>query len=196
MDPLIQSTLQLVVLFLVIFEPFVSMAVFVAATQNLGRAQRNRAATMAVVVAGAVSLAVLLFGQGLFAVLDTDLDDFRVAGGIILVLLGLKMVWGQNVVEENPLTSNSARAVAAIIGSPLLTGPAAITSIMIAVNDYGRLVTGLAVAIVLGITALMLFLADFINKFLGYTSLQVISTILGLITISWGVKFIRIGLGF
>jgi len=93
------------------------------------------------------------------------------------------------------IKKNSARAVAAIIGTPLLTGPAAITTIMISVNDFGMLITGLAVAIVLAISALMFYQANLVHRILGQATLQVISTILGMITIAWGVKFIRIGLG-
>ena len=117
------------------------------------------------------------------------------AGGIILGLLGIKMVWGQSLADTDSLKKGTGRAIAAIIGTPLLTGPAAITSIMIAVNDYGPLIPGIAVAIVLGISAVMFYHANLIQKALGKTTLQVVSTLLGLITIAWGVKFIRMGLG-
>ncbi|MBS3110661.1 MarC family protein [Candidatus Woesearchaeota archaeon] len=195
MDPATEAVVQLVLLFFVIFDPFVSLAVFVIATQGMDRGERNRTAIFAVAVAGILSLAVLLFGQGLLTVLSTTLEDFRVAGGIILGLLGIRMVWGQSLATSGIIKKNSARAVAAIIGTPLLTGPAAITTIMISVNDFGMLITGLAVAIVLAISALMFYQANLVHRILGQATLQVISTILGMITIAWGVKFIRIGLG-
>ncbi len=195
MEPAFQAIIQLIVLFLVIFDPFVSLAVFAIATQNMGKKERNRTAALAVVVAGSISLAVLFFGNSLLTILSTSLADFRVAGGIILGLLGIKMAWGQQLASTDAIKNNSGRAIAAIIGTPLLTGPAAITSIMISTNDYGMAITGFAVAFVLGVSALMFYQATLIHKALGPTTLQVISTILGLITISWGVKFIRIGLG-
>ena len=195
MDPATEAVVQLVLLFFVIFDPFVSLAVFVIATQGMDRGERNRTAIFTVAVAGILSLAVLLFGQGLLTALSTTLEDFRVAGGIILGLLGIRMVWGQSLATSGIIKKNSARAVAAIIGTPLLTGPAAITTIMISVNDFGMLITGLAVAIVLAISALMFYQANLVHRILGQATLQVISTILGMITIAWGVKFIRIGLG-
>ncbi|HIH05606.1 TPA: MarC family protein [Candidatus Woesearchaeota archaeon] len=195
MDPATEAVVQLVLLFFVIFDPFVSLAVFVIATQGMDRGERNRTAIFTVAVAGILSLAVLLFGQGLLTALSTTLEDFRVAGGIILGLLGIRMVWGQSLATPGIIKKNSARAVAAIIGTPLLTGPAAITTIMISVNDFGMLITGLAVAIVLAISALMFYQANLVHRILGQATLQVISTILGMITIAWGVKFIRIGLG-
>jgi len=195
MDPALQSTIQLFVLFFVIFDPFVSLAVFVIATQSMEKKERNKIATLAVLVAALISLAVLLLGPYLLAFLSTSLDDFRVAGGIILGLLGIKMVWGQQLGSGEAIKNNSSKAVAAIIGTPLLTGPAAITSIMIGVNDYGHVATGAAVSFVLGVSAIMFYQATRIQKALGNTTLQVVSTILGLITIAWGVKFIRVGLG-
>jgi multiple antibiotic resistance protein len=193
MDPAFQLIIQLVVLFFVIFDPFVSLAVFVVATGKMEKRERNKTAALAVFVAGAISAVVLFFGPSVLTFLSTTLDDFRVAGGIILGLLGIKMVWGHS--NGDAIKDNSAKAVAAIIGTPLLTGPAAITAIMISVNDYGHAVTGAAVALVLGITAIMLYQASAIHRALGQTTLQVMSTILGLITIAWGVKFIRVGLG-
>ena len=195
MNPAIEVTIQLVVLFFVIFDPFVSLAVFTTATQKMDRKERKKTAFLAVAVAGIISLAVLLLGQNLFTLLSTGIEDFRVAGGIILGLLGIKMVWGQSLADTDSLKKGTGRAIAAIIGTPLLTGPAAITSIMIAATDYGRLIPGLAVAIVLGISAVMFYHANLIQKALGKTTLQVVSTLLGLITIAWGVKFIRMGLG-
>src|SRR3989338_996534 len=109
MDPATEAVVQLVLLFFVIFDPFVSLAVFVIATQGMDRGERNRTAIFTV--------AVLLFGQGLLTALSTTLEDFRVAGGIILGLLGIRMVWGQSLATPGIIKKNSARAVAAIIRS-------------------------------------------------------------------------------
>ncbi|MBI2134371.1 MarC family protein [Candidatus Woesearchaeota archaeon] len=195
MDPILQAIIQLVILFFVIFDPFVSLAVFVIATKNMGNKERNLVAALAVIVAAIISLVVLALGNSFLMLLSTSLEDFRVAGGIILGLLGIKMVWGQSLVNDATIKGSSGRAIAAIIATPLLTGPAAITAIIISVNDHGHAITGAAVGFVLGISALMFYQATNIQKALGNTTLQVISTILGLITIAWGVKFIRLGLG-
>jgi multiple antibiotic resistance protein len=142
MDPTLEAIIQLIILFFVIFDPFVSLAVFVIATQKISKEERNKTATLAVAVAFVLSFLVLFFGQNVLSWLSTTLDDFRVAGGIILALLGIKMATGHSLVESGKLEQGSARAVAAIIGTPLLTGPAAITTIIIATNDYGRMITG------------------------------------------------------
>lgn len=186
---------QLVVLFFVIFDPFMSFAVFSALTLHLSRRERRRAALLGVLVAAAISYAVLVFGQNLLTLLNTKIDDLKVGGGIILGLLGIKMALGQPISEGGEQNDRSARAIAAIIGSPLLTGPAAITAIIITAHDYGKAPTAVAIGIVLAFTALLLAQATVVNRIVGKTPIQVMSTILGLITVSWAVSFIRQGLG-
>lgn len=185
--------LQLVVLFFVIFDPFASLMVFIVASANMDKKERRITASLAVLVAAILSFLVLLFGQNLLNLFSTNIDEFRIAGGIILGILGVKMTLGLPLTHMDEVKNSSGRAIASIIGTPLLTGPAAITAIIITVNDYGKFVTGIAIAIVLGLSALIFCLAHIINK-LGKTTIQVTSTILGLITLAWGVKMITNGL--
>lgn len=190
-----EHLLQLIILFTVIFDPFVSLAVFCSLTSSMKRGERNRTAALATTVAAIVSFVVLVFGEGLLQLFSTNINDFRVSGGIILGILGIKMALGRSLVKPESMGDRSGQAIATIIGTPLLTGPAAITAIIVSVNDYGRLVTGIALFIVLTITAIMLFSATATQRLIGPTAIKVVSTVLGLITISWAVKFIREGLG-
>jgi multiple antibiotic resistance protein len=191
----IQTLIQLIILFVVIFDPFVSFAVFIVATKRMKERERIKTANLAILVAGILSYLVMIFGQYLMTLFNTTLNDFRVAGGIVLGILGVKMALGHSITNLEKNKNNSAVAIAAIIGTPLLTGPAAITSIIISVTDYGFFVVWLAVSIVLALTGLMLYKSQFLCRYMSKTSIQVISTILGLITLSWGIKFIRVGLG-
>lgn len=191
---MLETLLQLIVLFFVIFDPLASLVVFVVASAHMKKKERNTTAGIAVLVAAALSFLVLVFGQHLLNLFSASLDEFRVAGGIILGILGVKMSLGLPLTDVHKLKNNSARAIAALIATPLLTGPAAITAIILSVADYGRILTGIAVVIVLGLTAVIFYQAQKIHKFLGKTTIQVMSTILGLITLAWGVKFIVIGI--
>ena len=190
------SLLQLIVLFFVIFDPPMSFTVFLLATKNRSVAERRKIAGLAVLVATVISFAVLFLGEKLLVLFNTNITDFKVAGGIILALLGINMVLGKSVVDEEKLKNNTGRAIAALIGTPLLTGPAAITSIILSVSDYGMLLTAFAISLVLLIAALFLYNASFLQKYLGMTFIQVLSTILGLVMLAWGINFVRAGLGF
>jgi multiple antibiotic resistance protein len=184
---------QLIVLFAVIFDPPASFAVFYAATKDMEKKERQKIANLAIFVAGMLSFVVIIFGEHLLDLFSTNIDEFRIAGGIVLGILGVKMALGYPL-HEGDKKENSARAIAAIIGTPLLTGPAAITAMLISIVDSGRLKTALAVCIVLVITAILFFQADRFGKVMGKTSTQVMTTILGLITLAWSVKFITEGI--
>ena len=194
-DAMLENLLQLIILFLVIFDPFASFAVFYVATSNMDKRERNKTAAWALLVAGVLSYGVLFFGQNLLNLFSTTIEDFKVAGGIILVLLGINMALGYSLTNIDKIKNNSAIAIAAIIGTPMLTGPAAITSIIVSVKDYGIIISGAAVTIVLAFTGILFYSNSRLSKFMGRTAIQVMSTILGLVTVAWGVKFVRAGLG-
>lgn len=191
---MVSPFLQLLILFFVIFDPLASFVIFTVATSSMQEKERRRTATIAVVVAAAISFLVLLFGQGLLELFNMDIKEFQVAGGIVLGILGLKMVLGYSLVDIERVKGDSTWAVASIIGTPLLTGPAAITSIIVSASNYGKMVTGLAIGMVLSGTAILFYNTKQTDRILGRTTIQVTSTILGLITLAWGVKYILQGI--
>jgi multiple antibiotic resistance protein len=119
----------------------------------------------------------------------------RVAGGVILGILGIKMALGHSLTDTEKIRGNS-KALASIIASPLMTGPAAITTIIITAHDYGMLLTGIPMSVVLLLSLAILYASSWVVKRIGETSIQVMSTMMGLITIAWAVMFIKTGLGF
>ncbi len=185
---------QLVVLFFVIIDPITSFAVFFVLTGDKTDAERMRAATLALAVAAALAFIVLLLGSLLLRVFSTTIEDLRVAGGIILLILGVQMALGMSFPGGDPAGNHrSVQAIASIIATPFLSGPATITAIIISENDFGLLATGVAVGIVLGITAGLFLLGTRLNRFIPRTPVQIMSTVLGIITIAWGVNYIRTG---
>lgn len=185
--------LQLVILFIVIFDPLSSLVVFLTASKKAKKKERKKMAMLAIIVATTLSFLVILLGNNLLSIFNTTLSEFKIAGGIVLGILGIHMALGTGATDEIS-KKNHGKAVAAIIGTPLLTGPATITAILISINEYGRIVTLIAVSIVLVITALLFFLGNFVEKYINNTVVQALSTILGLVTIAWGVKFITEGI--
>ncbi|MCX7732360.1 MAG: MarC family protein [candidate division WOR-3 bacterium] len=192
---MLYTLLQLIILFFVIFDPLLSFVVFFGATADMSPQEKRKTAVLAVSVALGISLLCLIFGAGLLKLFNTNINDFKIAGGIILGILGIQMSLGQAGSERVMGTKKSAKAIASLIATPLLTGPASITAIIISVHDYGRLLTAIAILIVLLITLTIFLQAPRITRFTGETALQVVSTLMGLITLSWGIMFVKEGLG-
>ena len=87
-----QTLIQLVILFFVIFDPLASFVVFLSVTSKMEIHEKRSTAILAVVVAAVLSYAVLIMGTNMLSLFNTNLNDFKVAGGIILIVLGIKMV--------------------------------------------------------------------------------------------------------
>ena len=187
---------QLIVLFVVIIDPMASFAVFSVATDPMKDDERRRTALLAILVAALLSGLVLVLGERLLDLFNTDMANFKVAGGIILLIFGIQMSLGMSLFQVEEKKGSSTAAIASLIATPLLTGPATISTIIIAEHDYGMACTGVAIAIVLAFSAVLLLLSSKIAHKIGKTPIQVMSTIMGLITLAWGVMFIRDGLGF
>lgn len=192
--PSVNDILTLTVLFFVIFDPFASFAVFTAATERMAFRQRRNTALLAVLVASIISYSVLFFGDSILRLFGAGIHDFKIAAGVILCILGIKMSLGESIAGGLDDEKASSQAIAALIGTPLLTGPAAITTIIVVVDDYGVAGPALAVTSVLAFTAALFLASTLLSRFINTTLIRVLSTILGLITITWGVKFIRAGL--
>jgi multiple antibiotic resistance protein len=186
---------QLVVLFFVIIDPLTSFSVFFVLTKDKTDAERMRAATLALVVAATLAFIVLLLGTLLLSVFSTTIEDLRVAGGIILLILGIQMALGMSFPGgEVAGNHRSVQAIASIIATPFLSGPATITAIIISESDFGLPATGIAVTIVLAFTTVLFLLGTRLNRFIPKTPVQIMATVLGIITIAWGVNYIRTGI--
>jgi multiple antibiotic resistance protein len=191
-----ENLIQLIILFVVIIDPMASFAVFAVATDPMKDQERRRTAFLAIAVAAIISGLVLFLGETLLDLFNTDIQNFKVAGGIILLIFGIQMSLGMSLFNVEEKEGNSTAAIASIIATPLLTGPATISTIIITSHDYGILSTGTAIAIVLAFSAALLLLSARISHKIGKMPIQVMSTIMGLITLAWGIMFIREGLGF
>lgn len=190
-----EHLLSLIILFFVVIDPFMSMGIFFAATSDFKNSKRKKSALIAISVAIGLSLLFLFFGTGVLNVLQIKFNNFQIAGGIVLGLLGIQMSIGQVRESSQKFSHKNARAIAAVIGTPLLTGPATITTIIVSTAQYGILITGLAMLIIFALTYLLLLFSDKITNHLGPNITQVITTLLGIVTLSYGVTYIVAGLG-
>lgn len=192
---MISKLISLVVLFFVIIDPLTSFVVFFVSTKGFNNKAKIKIATLSVLLAAFISYLVLFFGQSLLKLFSTDINSFKIAGGIILVILGINMSLGKSFNDLEKMEGDSVHAVASIIATPLISGPATITAIIISASDYGRFLTGIAIGIILAIIAILFYFSikfhDVTSK--AKTTMQVVTTIMGLITLAWGVNFILTG---
>lgn len=177
------------VILLIILDPFLGMVTFLSLTRKMPERERMEQAFLAVLVAFVLLIIFLFGGQALFSLLGISFSSFMVAGGVILLLLGIEDILGLQFSQREADT----KVIAVVIGTPLLCGPGAITSIIVLAGRYGYLVPFLALVSVLAVTWALLLFAPRIAALLGERIVEVFSRVLGLLLSAIAVEFVKEG---
>ena len=192
------------VVFGVIFDPIGTAVIFAALTHDWNHHEQRSAALRGVWVAAILLLVFAVAGAPLLQALGISLAAFHIAGGILLFLLAIDMMFARpsGFQAPTPPERDEVRRrddVAVFpLAFPLLAGPGALTSTVLLV---GRAATPLSAAVVitalaavLGGTLAALLYASRLSRFLGITGANVISRVLGLILAALAAQFVLDGL--
>jgi multiple antibiotic resistance protein len=189
---------DIVTLFVVI-NPIGAVPLFVAVAGRESTAARRRIAGQAIVIAAAILLAFIAIGQIVLEALGIDLASFRVAGGLVLVVIALRMVLEE--ARINPADSSPAHRNIAVfpLAMPFIAGPASIMAVVLLTDNnvytvWQQAETAALMLVVLAFTYVCLIGADVVQRLLGPTGANVVSRIMGLILAALAVQSILSGL--
>jgi len=175
---------------LIIIDPFVSAVFFLSQFKHSTKEERNKAIWTAILVAAALLFLFLFTGLFILNVLNISFNGFKIGGGIILLIMGVTTVLGIEFGGHRDHVSSTA----ILIGTPLLSGPGALTTIIILSKDYGLWIPAIAAALVLTLSFFILQFADWIEKILGKEIIEIFSKVLGLLLAALAVDFIYSGI--
>ncbi|MEO1403815.1 MAG: MarC family protein [Cyanobacteria bacterium J06635_1] len=196
-----QHFLQDAVTFFVVIDPIGLVPIFIAITQKEPQVSRRRIALLGVGISTVILLAFLVMGQPLLEALEISLPAFRIAGGLLLLIVALQMVLqetGGHSASTDPASSIDIAVFP--LAMPLIAGPGGIMSVVLLTDNlrFGvmdQTLTALALLSVLLMTYIALLCADFIQKGLGRTGVNVITRILGLLLAALAMETILTGIG-
>jgi len=186
-----QLFLSVLVTLLVIMNPPGAVPIFLGLTGSLTHKQRIVAARRASLVALGVIAAFAVFGQQILTYLHISLPALQGAGGLLLLLVALQLLLGQ----ESGVSSDAGVNVALVpLGTPLLAGPGAIVATMLAVQEAKGLGGFLAVAVGLlgAILIVWLFLrfAGQVHRLLRDSGTMLVTRIAGLLLSAIAVQMV------
>ncbi len=197
--------LQTFVAIFSIVNPLGSVANYATLTQGYTLKEKRRVIKKAVAVALGVLVIFTLLGSLIFDLMSITINGFRVAGGIVLLIISLEMVRGrtpQSKLNDKEKEDALEREQVGVVplGVPLLAGPGAITVVMGFSADSGES-WGLTMVVVLGsativcaISYLILRNSDRLLQRLGRTGTRIMSRIMGLLLAAIAVEFIANGI--
>lgn len=180
------------VLLLVTINPFAAVPVFLSVTASMTAAERNRTALRACLIASVILLILLALGQLFLEKIGVTLPALRVAGALVLLILGIRMVFGE--VPGGSSGSAPAGDVAVFpLAMPMLAGGGSIAAI-VAMTDHTvrsiaeQAVTAVVLLAVMLVIYVVLRFAETIQKWIGDTGTNVMSRIMGLVLAALAVQ--------
>ena len=180
-------------------------AIFAALTTSSDATHRRSMAIRGTLIGAAILLLFALVGEVLLTSFGISLAAFRTAGGILLLLIGIDMVFarssgGTSTTDEEEREAAIKEDISAFpIGMPLVAGPGAMSAtILLMANTEGDLVLKAIVIgsllVILLVTFISMLLAGQLQRVLGVTGMHVIARIFGVLLCALAVQFIFDGI--
>lgn len=188
----------------VVIDPPGCAPIYAGLTKGATRTQARTMALRACVIASVILLVFALFGQQLLGALHIELDSFRIAGGIMLFLIALDMVFEKRTqrreerAEKVAATPEVEDVSVFPMAMPMLAGPGAIAAVMLLQNEaegpQETLVVLAALAVVMVLTLLALIAASPLMKLFGARVEAVITRLLGVLLAALAAQYVIDGL--
>ena len=183
-------------------DPIGNVALFAGLTAGLTRAQRHWTALRGVIYATIILIGAGTVGQVILDAIGIHMHSLKVAGGIILFLFGVQMLFGKMdaKTERSPDPEEGRDLAVFPLAVPSIAGPGAMMAVIVLTdNDVytvpQRLETGVVLLVVLFITYLGLLFSDAILRVIGRQGASVLVRVMGLILCSLAVEIVLTALG-
>ena len=175
------------VTFFTVIDPIGTIPVFIAVTTAVSKEDKAKIALKAALISAGVLLFFIIIGEIILNAIDVPLPTFQIAGGIVLFLFALTMIFGESKPESEVGKIEKSHDLAVFpLAMPSLASPGAIlAAIMLTENSKHTLteqsLTAVMMLLVILIAYIFMRLAGWIFKYIGYGGAAIISRVMGLI---------------
>ena len=175
-------------------DPIGNVAIFAGLTAALTRSERHRTALRAVLYATVILVVAVVAGQIILDAIGIRMHSLKVAGGLILFLFALKMLFGG--LDSKPGSPEAGRDLAVFpLAVPSIAGPGAIMAVIVLTDNDVYTVpeqaeTGVVLVVVLLVTYTFLRFSDFILRVIGQQGAAVLVRVMGIILASLAVEIV------
>jgi multiple antibiotic resistance protein len=187
----------------IIVNPVGGLIPFISLTAGMSAAERREIAKRSVTVACGLAIVFALSGELILRFFGVTVDCLRVAGGILLFIVALDMLHAkvsrESVTAEEIKDATKREDVSVFpIAMPLLTGPGAITTVIVVIRTGQtlelKIIAILAILLTFALAYLIFRFADVINRILGVSGSLVVTRVMGLLLGAIAVNFISVGM--
>jgi multiple antibiotic resistance protein len=174
----------------IVMDPLGNLPFIISLSEGMSRRERRNMIHIAIVTATVVGLVFLFFGRFILKVLDISVGSFAIAGGLILLVLSIKYMTSGQMVE---LIKEEMAAVVPI-GTPLISGPATITTLLLLTTQFSLYIVLISFTINIFLSWIIFLLSSWIFRFMGIGGLKAVSKVFSLLLAAIAVSMIIRGL--
>ena len=188
--------LQSFVLYFVVIDPFGTTPIFMSVTQHQNSKEKMKSAIEGVLTAAIILIFFSIVGNFLLTYLNISLGAFKIAGGIILFIIALEMLFDKRQERKEKNIENISDNVAIFpLAIPLLSGPAAITSVIVIVSEFGdnfvyQLIGVSSLLSVMLITLILFTIVSKSQQFINKKVINVFSRVISIILAGLSIQYI------
>ena len=166
-----------------------SIPIVINLRKKVGHIQSGKAT----IVAGLLMLVFLILGKSLLNLFGIGVEDFAIAGALIIFAIGAEMILGIEIFKPDPEASSTSTSIVPI-AFPLIAGAGTLTTILTLKAEYGQANITIGIILNLVIIYSVLKSTNYLEKKLGQTGLDVLRRIFGIILLSIAIKIFKTNL--
>lgn len=174
-------------------DAFANIPIFLSLTETFSKKQRVNIIKDSVKTATAVAVIFMSISKWVFSLLGVTIPDFQIAGGLLLFVISVRLLLPST--QKNVLTSSHDKDIGIFpLGTPLITGPAVLTTILMMMNSFGIAATLVSLVLNMVIVWFTLVKADVIMGIIGPSGTRAFSKIMYILLAAIAVMMIRHGI--
>lgn len=162
---------------------------FILLTQGLNKEEKTRIIRQSIITAICLAIGFILLGRVIFRILNITIGDFMVAGGILLFCIAIR-----NILSPTKDYSVDSELGVVPLGTPLIVGPAVLTTSLITISIYGLYPTIIALLLNIILAGAIFFFSEGLKKGLGEGGIKALSKIISLLLAAIAVMMVREGI--
>jgi len=185
----LKEILSVTLILFSVIDIFGSIPIVINLRKKVGHIQSGKAT----IVAGVLMVTFLIVGKSILSLFGIDVEDFAIAGALIIFAIGAEMILGIEIFKTDPEASSTSTSIVPI-AFPLIAGAGTLTTILTLKAEYGQANIAIGIILNLGIIYVVLKSTNFIERKLGKTGLDILRRIFGIILLSIAIKIFKTNL--
>lgn len=172
-------------------DAFGLLPIFISLTEGIDEEKRKKVILQSVITAFLIATLFLFLGKAIFSLLGITVADFMIAGGVLLFVIALVDLL---TIEKRGMRLTPDSIGPAPLGTPLIAGPAVLTTSLMLVSVYGTGATVAAIVVNIIIAGIVFYASGLLTRMLGLAGTRALSKIASLFLAAIAVMMVRRGI--